>query len=89
VIANAITVEAALEALLDLVSPMPSEIIPLIEAAGRVLAQDVTAKRAQPPFAASAMDSKRAKPFVSSPALRSLKGPHGSSFRRTSRAART
>lgn len=55
-IANPITVEAALEALLDLVSPMPSEIIPLREAAGRVLAKDVTAKRAQPPFAASAMD---------------------------------
>ncbi len=54
--AKAITVEEALAALFKLVDPLPSEIIALTDAAGRVLAQDVTARRAQPPFAASAMD---------------------------------
>ncbi|NRB18511.1 MAG: molybdopterin molybdotransferase MoeA [Rhodobacteraceae bacterium] len=51
-----ITVDDALTHLMALVSPLDSEQIPLIEAAGRVLATDVTARRDQPPFAASAMD---------------------------------
>jgi molybdopterin molybdotransferase len=51
-----ITVDAALAHLLALVSQLDSEEIPLIEAAGRVLSKDVTARRDQPPFAASAMD---------------------------------
>lgn len=51
-----ITVDAALAHLMALISPLDSEQVPLIEAAGRVLAMDVTAKRDQPPFAASAMD---------------------------------
>ena len=51
-----ITVDAALTHLLALVSPLDSEEVPLIEAAGRVLSKDVTARRDQPPFAASAMD---------------------------------
>ncbi|AZV78146.1 molybdopterin molybdenumtransferase MoeA [Parasedimentitalea marina] len=51
-----ITVDDALAHLMALVSPLNSEEIPLIEAAGRVLARDVTARRDQPPFAASAMD---------------------------------
>ena len=51
-----ITVHEALNALFALVEPLPSENIPLSEASGRVLAQNVHAKRAQPPFAASAMD---------------------------------
>lgn len=55
-IANAITVEDALDALFQLVDTLPSETIALTQAAGRVLAQNVTAKRAQPPFSASAMD---------------------------------
>jgi molybdopterin molybdotransferase len=36
--------------------PLPAETIPLREAIGRVLAEDVTAVRDQPPFNASAMD---------------------------------
>ncbi|MBA2505002.1 MAG: molybdopterin molybdenumtransferase MoeA, partial [Thermoleophilaceae bacterium] len=36
--------------------PLPSEAVPLMEAAGRVLAQDVAAAEDLPPFAASAMD---------------------------------
>lgn len=51
-----ISVAEARAKALALVTPKPSETVPLIDAHGRVLAQDVVAKRAQPPFAASAMD---------------------------------
>lgn len=51
-----ISVDAALAALFDLVSPLEIEEIALIDAAGRTLAQPVKAQRDQPPFAASAMD---------------------------------
>lgn len=46
----------ALERLFALTRPLGTEEVPLAEAAGRVLAADVVARRAQPPFAASAMD---------------------------------
>jgi molybdopterin molybdotransferase len=51
-----ITVEDARALLFDLVSPLNGETVPLAETAGRVLAQDVSATRNQPPFAASSMD---------------------------------
>jgi molybdopterin molybdotransferase len=51
-----ITVDEALARLFALCAPLPAETIPLAEAAGRVLAEPVTARRDQPPFAASAMD---------------------------------
>ncbi|MCX7559502.1 molybdopterin molybdotransferase MoeA [Sulfitobacter sp. F26204] len=51
-----ISVAEAHAALSTLVSPLETEFIPLREAAGRVLAQNVTATRTQPPFAASSMD---------------------------------
>jgi len=51
-----ISVADARAALLDLVAPLSVESIPLAEAAGRVLAEPVSARRDQPPFAASAMD---------------------------------
>ena len=51
-----ITVDDALALVMDLVSPLGTEEVPLTAAAGRVLSQDVAAKRDQPPFAASAMD---------------------------------
>ncbi|CUJ94305.1 Molybdopterin molybdenumtransferase [Ruegeria denitrificans] len=51
-----ITVEDARALLFDLVSPLNAETVPLAEAAGRVLAQNVSATRDQPPFAASSMD---------------------------------
>lgn len=51
-----ITTAQALEHLLALIHPGPIEHVPLDQASGRVLALTVTAKRAQPPFAASAMD---------------------------------
>lgn len=51
-----ISVADARAALLDLVAPLTVETVPLAEAAGRVLAEPVSARRDQPPFAASAMD---------------------------------
>ena len=51
-----IPVAEALERLFALVVPLGVEEVPLIRAAGRVLARPLTATRAQPPFAASAMD---------------------------------
>ncbi|MDF1855446.1 gephyrin-like molybdotransferase Glp [Pseudooceanicola sp.] len=51
-----ISVEDALARLFDLVTPLTVEDVPLTQAAGRVLAADVLARRDQPPFAASAMD---------------------------------
>ena len=51
-----ITVNEALDAIFDLVTPCGTEEVPLAEAAGRALAVPVTATRLQPPFAASAMD---------------------------------
>lgn len=49
-------VSEALEALFALARPPAVETVPLTQATGRVLAQDVVAQRTQPPFAASAMD---------------------------------
>ncbi|MEL6509396.1 MAG: gephyrin-like molybdotransferase Glp [Pseudomonadota bacterium] len=51
-----ISVAEARAKTLALVAQKDIEIVPLIEARGRVLVQDAVAKRAQPPFAASAMD---------------------------------
>ena len=51
-----ITVAEAQTLCLALVRPLGAEQVPLTQAAGRVLAADVVAGRAQPPFAASAMD---------------------------------
>ena len=46
----------ALDHLFALADLVPSETVPLGQAAGRVLAASVSAKRTQPPFAASSMD---------------------------------
>ncbi|MGB3387311.1 MAG: gephyrin-like molybdotransferase Glp [Pseudaminobacter sp.] len=51
-----LAVNEALERLLDGADPTESEIIPIAEAAGRVLAEPLIALRTQPPFDASAMD---------------------------------
>ena len=42
-------------------SPLPAETVPLAEAHGRVLAEDVVARLTQPPFAVSAMDGYAAR----------------------------
>jgi len=51
-----ISVEEALTRLLALIEILPPEQIALADGLGRVLAEDVAARRTQPPFAASAMD---------------------------------
>ncbi|MBY6065709.1 molybdopterin molybdotransferase MoeA [Leisingera aquaemixtae] len=51
-----IPVSEARAHLLALVSQLETEEVPLDQAAGRVLARDVQARRDQPPFSASAMD---------------------------------
>jgi len=49
-------VTEALEKILATVEPLPARDTPLSDALGRVLAQDLLAKRTQPPAAVSAMD---------------------------------
>ncbi|WP_306154417.1 gephyrin-like molybdotransferase Glp [Roseovarius sp. MMSF_3281] len=51
-----ITVAEALDHLLSLVSPLPTEQVGLARAAGRCMVAPARANRDQPPFAASAMD---------------------------------
>lgn len=51
-----IPVATALNHLFALVEPLAPETVPLTRAHGRILAQDLQARRNQPPFAASAMD---------------------------------
>lgn len=51
-----LAVEEARRRMLAEIAPLPVEAVPLREAIGRVLAQDIAAARDQPPFAASAMD---------------------------------
>ena len=51
-----ISVEEALSRLLEPLEPLPPEQISLADGLGRVLAEDVAARRTQPPFAVSAMD---------------------------------
>ncbi len=56
-----ISVSEARAALLQLCSPTEVEQVPLAQANGRVLAQEVRATRDQPPFSASAMDGYAVK----------------------------
>lgn len=56
-----ITVDEARARLFELAAPMPVEKVPLAQAAGRILARDVAARRDQPPFAASSMDGYAVK----------------------------
>src|SRR5579872_7478034 len=51
-----ISVDEALARLLAPLQPLPSEQISIADGLGRVLAEDVAARRTQPPFAVSAMD---------------------------------
>lgn len=51
-----LAVEDARGRMLAKISPLPPERLPLAGSVGRVLAEDVSALRDQPPFAASAMD---------------------------------
>ncbi|MDB6454435.1 molybdopterin molybdotransferase MoeA [Falsirhodobacter sp. 20TX0035] len=51
-----ISVDEALKLVLDLAAPLPTERVPLAQAAGRSMATGAQARRDQPPFDASAMD---------------------------------
>jgi molybdopterin molybdotransferase len=51
-----ISVEEALSRLLEPLEPLPPEQVSIVDALGRVQAEDVAARRTQPPFAVSAMD---------------------------------
>jgi len=56
-----ISVDEAKRRLLALIQPVGAEQVAVSEAAGRVLAEDVAARRTQPPFPASAMDGYAAR----------------------------
>ncbi|WP_435170582.1 molybdopterin molybdotransferase MoeA [Falsirhodobacter sp. 1013] len=51
-----ISVSEALKLVLDLAAPLPTERVPLAQAAGRSMVAEVAARRDQPPFDASSMD---------------------------------
>ena len=76
--AGLISVEEALDRLIDLVPQLPAEDVPLRQAGGRVLSGPVRAMHAQPPFAASIMDGY---------ALRADEARPGAAFRVTGEAA--
>src|SRR5579862_1814917 len=65
-----ISVEEALARLLAPIETLPTEQVSIADAVGRVLAEDVAARRTQPPFAVSAMDgyAVRAADVASVPA---------------------
>ncbi|MDO9412841.1 MAG: molybdopterin molybdotransferase MoeA [Pseudolabrys sp.] len=69
-------VAEALRQVLADTQPLPAESVPLQEALGRVLAEDVTALRTQPPAALSAMDgyAVRAEDVANAPAALTLIG---------------
>ena len=79
-----ISVEEARERLLAPLAPLGAEIVALSAAAGRVLAEDVEARRTQPPFAVSAMDgyAVRAADVAQVPARLAVIGsvPAGQSY---------
>ena len=54
--ARLLTVDEALERILARISPLPPRDVPLLDALGRTLAEDVAADRDVPPFRNSAMD---------------------------------
>ncbi|MCT7375355.1 gephyrin-like molybdotransferase Glp [Chelativorans salis] len=69
-------VDEALERILDGLGPLATEDVPLTEAADRVLAAPLKARRTQPPFNASAMDgyAVRAVDVETAPATLSVIG---------------
>lgn len=84
-----ISVEDALQRLLAPLSPLAAEQIPVADGLGRVLAEDLVARRTQPPFAVSAMDgyAVRAADVAQVPARLRIVGaaPAGSAFSGTLR----
>lgn len=90
---SALSVEAALERILDGVTPLEAEHVDLLAAAGRVLAADLAARLTQPPFDASAMDgyAVRAADVATLPATLRLVGESaaGHAFMGTVQAGET
>ncbi len=70
--------------IVEALSPLPSESVGIAEAAGRVLARDITARVTQPPVSVSAMDgyAVRAKDVATVPATLTQIGtaPAGAAF---------
>ncbi len=78
-----IPVSEALDKVLSLAAVLETEVVPLRDAAGRVLAEPVVALRMQPPFAASAMDGYaiRASDLAAGAVLRVIgEAPAGRAF---------
>ena len=65
-----LSVEAAEERVLAGITPLPSELVDLAEAGGRVLGEPVVATRQQPPFRASAMDGYAFNSIATEPGAR-------------------
>jgi molybdopterin molybdotransferase len=55
-VASLLTLEQAQARVLEHARPLPSELVPVVEAGGRVTAEDVRGRVDLPPFASSAMD---------------------------------
>lgn len=68
--ANLLSVDEALQRVLEHAQPLPATEVALVEAHGRVLAKDLAARRTQPPDAVSAMDgyAVRAADIANAPA---------------------
>ena len=79
-----ILVAEAQQRLIAMISPLGAEQVPVSEALGRVLAEDVIARRTQPPWAVSAMDgyAVRAADVASVPTKLSVVGavPAGQAY---------
>jgi molybdopterin molybdotransferase len=71
-----LSVAEALARVLDGAAPLPAESVPLVEAEGRVLAEDLSSRRTQPPQDVSAMDgyAVRAADVANAPARLKLIG---------------
>ena len=88
-----LSVEEALKRILATMQPLPAEQVGVGEALGRVLAEDVAARRSQPPAAVSAMDgyAVRAEDVQSVPVTLKVIGeaPAGTAFEGTVGAGET
>ncbi len=71
-----LAVEQALERILGAMAPLPAEQVSVADGLGRVLAEDIVARRTQPPAAVSAMDgyAVRAHDVAESPATLKIVG---------------
>jgi molybdopterin molybdotransferase len=82
-----LSVEQALERILGAMAPLPAEQISVADGLGRVLAEDIVARRTQPPAAMSAMDgyAVRAQDVAEVPATLKIVGqaPAGGAWQGT------